>query len=118
VPLFALAGGDGLRFSDSEADDLAGLLGSERAGIHGAEASYDAYLQRAPHARYLIVSTHAQLRKDEALDEARSWAQKNKVPESISVGGTINDYGWRDRQNIYQLFSMSTDGPIVGDSMT
>ncbi len=35
----------------------------------------------------------------------------------VSVCGTINDHGWCACQDIYELFSMSPEGTIVGDSM-
>jgi hypothetical protein len=34
----------------------------------------------------------------------------------VSVCGAINDYGWCAAQDIYELFDMSPEGTIVGDS--
>jgi CHAT domain-containing protein len=57
--LFALAGGDDLRFADAEADELARILGTNRGVLHGNAAQYEAYVSNAPRARHLIIASHA-----------------------------------------------------------
>jgi hypothetical protein len=36
--------------------------------------------------------------------------------DDVCVSATINDRGWQAAQDIYEIFSMSRDNQIVGDS--
>jgi hypothetical protein len=78
-------------------------------------------LRKRPHSELVKLVNNDQVDRTGAPTGAAYTIQihaywSDQPGGNVSVSGTINDYGWRACQRIYEIFEISPDGRIVGDS--